>query len=355
VLSADPTAPERYLRAIVPRLNGRFAALDLANATITPIDAGIMNYVFRLECGGHAVYLKQALARAKQHNRLGPDLASVPPSRIRTESRALELIREALPGCSGRQVPAPLWYDAENNVLWTHDIAESKRGDTEESASEIVSLQQELQEGLCCGTLAEDTGRLLGRIHSRIEAPPLWENEHEDLANWERFLAMRTTGILARAELPRSAARVVTDLHAAGRARRRDGILSHLDAAPKNVLTDRSRRAILVDFELGASGSDPAYDPGFLAGHYLLMGENRPAMRDQARDAAALVLRGYREIGGSELCAGDWIHRAVRYAAATMLYRLYGSSPAPYLSPQHYDAIRAGGIALLEDPGALSI
>jgi aminoglycoside phosphotransferase (APT) family kinase protein len=157
---------------------------------------------------------------------------------------------------------------------------------------------------------------------------------------------MRTTGVLARAELPPETEDEVRCLYAAAKAAERTGMVSHLDAAPKNVLLGRDGEVALLDFELGAAVSDPAYDPGFLAGHYLLMGENHLAMRDSAREAVRAILRGYPETGG-ELDSG-WGDRVLRYAGLVMLYRIYGSSPAPYLSGERHAAIRAAGLDLLE-------
>src|SRR5439155_25436094 len=98
--------------------------------------------------------------------------------------------------------------------------------------------------------------------------------------------------------------------------------------APKSVLLGDDAAVVLLDFELGDAISDPAYDPGFLAGHYLLMGECRPDLREAAGKAGGAVALGYID-SGPPTDAG-WLRRLARYAAATMLYRLYRSTPAPY-------------------------
>jgi aminoglycoside phosphotransferase (APT) family kinase protein len=122
-------------------------------------------------------------------------------------------------------------------------------------------------------------------------------------------------------------------------------MLSHLDAAPKNVLVGPEATVALLDFELGAAVSDPAYDPGFLAGHYLLMGENNPGMRAASLRAYKTLQDGYMKTAPYADVAAQG--RMTRYAALTMLYRLYGSSPAPFLDPERYAAIREEGIRLL--------
>lgn len=330
-LADGPAAAEAYVVHGLRRLE-----TDPAEVRVTYLDAGIMNYVYRVEIPGRTLFLKQALPRVKQHDRLGPDLAGVSPARIQAEWRALALLAEALPpGLRGR-VPAPVWYDEENNVLWTAEVAPG-----------AVSLQQALQSGRCDARAAERLGRLLGAVHQvgSGAVSPIWPSRAEDRGNWERFLRMRTVGVLPRAELPPAAEALTRELHAEATRFEKEGMLSHLDAAPKNVLLDADGEVALLDFELGAAISDPAYDPGFLAGHYLLMGENLPAMRDAARGAAGALTRGYRE-AAPEVDAG-WGQRVARYAGLTMLYRLCGSSPAPYLSEQRYGTIREAGLQLL--------
>lgn len=308
------------------------------DVTVSYLDAGIMNYVYRVQSGGRTFYLKQALPQVKEHHRLGPDLAGVSPARIRAEARALQLLESELSAEYRSAIPAALWHDEENNVLWTEEIAPGAR-----------SLQQVLQAGECDPAVARQAGRLLGAVHStRTGAvPPLWSTGEEDSANWLRFLRMRTTGILQRADLPSDTIREVEALFAEARQAERNGMLSHLDAAPKNVLVGPDRTAALLDFELGAAVSDPAYDPAFLIGHYLLMGENRPEMLGAAREAAWAVVAGYRKTGPATDAA--WDDRLARYAGLVLIYRLCGSSPAPYLDPNRYAAIRAAGLAIFRD------
>lgn len=228
------------------------------------------------------------------------------------------------------------WHDAENRVLWTEDTAPG-----------AASLQDRLAAGDCDLQAAENLGRLLGAVHHAGigETPPLWGTWEADAANWERFLRMRTTGVLARAELPPEAERAVHALSEAARRQARRGMVSHLDAAPKNALVQPDGRVALLDFELGAAVSDPAYDVGFLTGHYRLMGEALPALRDAARQAAAALTWAYRETGPA--VDSDWERRVDRYAGVTLLYRLYGSSPAPYLSPECWPQVRREGLRLL--------
>lgn len=335
-LSTGPAAAKAYLEHAAEHLSGRYPGVGLDRARVTYLDAGIMNWVYRIEAPGYTFFLKQALARVKQHDRLGADLASVSPARIQAEARALAVLNELLPDPFARQVPRLAWYDPGSNVLWTEEIAPG-----------ACSLQQALQEEACDARAAGGLGRLLGAVHRAGLGmdTPLWPSQEEDQANWERFLRMRTTGFLRRASLPPAVEARVQALYAAAREQERRGMVSHLDAAPKNVLLGSGGAIALLDFELGAAVSDPAYDPGFLAGHYLLMGENHPRMRDAARESVEGLLTGYLATGVA--ADSGWRDRVLRYAGLTMLYRLYGSSPAPYLSADRHAAIRSAGLDLL--------
>lgn len=312
--------------------------LDCDDLEVTYLDAGVMNYVYRVSARskGYVYYLKQALARVKQHDRLGADLAGVSPVRIRAEARALEALEKGLPPHHQSRIPLVAWRDRDNNVLWTNEILPNSE-----------SLHDRLLAGKCDVDAARRFGALLGAVHgvANDKGFTLWTDHEEDEANWERFLRMRTFGFTERAGLSPSELQEVDHLVSEGRQHVRMGMISHLDAAPKNWLLRDDGELALLDFELGAARSDPAYDPGFLAGHYLLMGQNRPEMAETSERAVEALIAGYVE-EGRDVDAG-WGRRVQRYAALTMLYRLHGSSPAPYLEPSRYDVIRSEALARL--------
>lgn len=335
-LAEGEAAAEEYVRGAGAFLKDAYPEVDWRRAEVRYLDAGIMNYVYRVDVSGRRFFLKQALDRVKQHHRVGPDLAGVSPARIEAEARALRLLSTTLPPDYRAQVPAVAWHDLPNRILWTEEIG-----------SGSVSLDHALSQGECDPSAARNLGRLLGAIHAAHLEPsiPLWPTRAEDQDNWERFLRMRTTGVLVRAGLPPAAEAAVQELFLAARRHERHGMVSHLDAAPKNALIHPDGGVALLDFELGAAVSDPAYDPGFLVGHYLLMGEVRVAMREASRAAASAVVAGYRETG--PVADPEWGSRVTRYAGATLLYRLCGSSPAPQLTPECAPSVRKEGVRLL--------
>ena len=337
-LAGSVEAVTAYARREFARMEPGTSGSD-SGLKVAYLDAGVMNYVYRVESPAGTYYLKQALIKVKEHDRLGADLAGVSPARIQAEHRALTILREALPEAFRRRIPEAALFDDTNNILWTR-----------ESAPGSCSLQDALGQGRFDLRIAGAVGALLAAIHGCTlpDGFTLWPTEADDYGNWRRFLAMRTTGVLTRADLPTHAEDAVRDLAREGGAMERSATLSHLDAAPKNVIVGFDGGPVLLDFELGATVSDPAYDPGFMIGHYLLMGENSGQAPD-AR-AAALALRdGYRAYGRP--VDAQWGRRLAMYAGVTMLYRLYGSSPAPYLDPARYAAIRSAGIRLLAESG----
>ena len=333
----DAFAADAYVNWASRLMAGLYPECDWSCPHAAYLDAGILNYVWRVDVPGRAFYLKQALGRVKEHHRIGADLAAVSPARIQAETRALYFLEEVLPFCCGTLVPRVAWHDVSNNVLWTEAVS-----------GETTSLQCELLAGRCDPGSAEAMGELLALMHQASNAPCLWPSEQEDEENWERFLRMRTTGVVgshpAGQEFDPAVLKAARALAREARRHARRGMLSHLDAAPKNVLLHPSGAVTLLDFELGANISDPAYDVGFLAGHYLLMGENRPEMRPAARRAATALEGAYRAAAGVD---DGWPDRVRRYSGLVLLYRLCGSSPAPCLDPGRYDSIRSEGIRLL--------
>ncbi len=333
-LAEGPEAVRNYLRETRVAIHSGLPR-EWDEAEITYLDVGVMNYVYRVDVPAGSVFLKQALSRVKEHERLGKDLSDVSPARIQVEARALRTLRTALPEPVRHKVPQVVHYDERNNILWTLRIGER-----------TTSLQSALQKNQCDPQAAYRLAGLFGIVHTvRLGEETLWPTREQDHANWLRFLRMRTTGVLQRAELPADAEQVTHSLYDEARAAEREGMISHLDAAPKNVRVGPEGEVFLLDFELGAAVSDPAYDPGFLAGHYLLMGENDPNLRPSAQAAASAIEAGYRETAPA--LDTRWSLRFRRYAALTMLYRLYGSSPAPYLHPNRYSHIRSTALDLL--------
>jgi len=94
---------------------------------------------------------------------------------------------------------------------------------------------------------------------------------------------------------------------------------------------------------------DPAYDVGFLIGHYLIFSalNNVPVASKIAIEnlldsyiAAIQTLPFYDDL---------MIRRNIQHSGATMFYRVMGSSPAGYIPPNRYQELVEKGSALLLD------
>lgn len=297
-------------------------------ADISFLDTGILNYAYAIRFHGVAVYLKQALERAKAHDRIGPDLAGVPPERVVYEARFIEVVRALLGPDASELVPRILHLDAANHVLVTRDV--SCGGSL---------LESELRRGRISARVAASLGGLLGRMHAAtLDRPcPIRGSNANDEAHWMLFLRMRTIGCLKNAALPESTARALRGLAEEAAARHTRHVLLHVDYCPKNLFARPDERAAVIDFELGAGVGDPAYDLGFLLGHYLLLTPGRAGIPDSSRSALTAMLEAYlsRVPGGQPMAL-----RAQRYAAATVLYRIFGSSRSFGLSDDDIPALQ---------------
>lgn len=122
--------------------------------------------------------------------------------------------------------------------------------------------------------------------------------------------------------------------------------LVHGDVSPKNILVSTDG-PVFLDAECAVYG-DPAFDLAFCTAHLLLKAVWSGDVR--LKEAAAALVTAYR--------AGiDWedvdglLLRAGKLAAALLLARVEGKSPAPYLTePEHKRVVRDQARALILAP-----
>lgn len=122
--------------------------------------------------------------------------------------------------------------------------------------------------------------------------------------------------------------------------------LVHGDVSPKNILVGRDG-PVFLDAECAVYG-DPAFDLAFCTTHLLL----KAVWLDDVRltEAATALVTAYRA-GIDWEDADDLLLRAGKLAAALLLARVEGKSPAPYLThPDHQRAVREQARALLLAP-----
>ncbi len=122
--------------------------------------------------------------------------------------------------------------------------------------------------------------------------------------------------------------------------------LVHGDVSPKNILVSADG-PVFLDAECAVYG-DPAFDLAFCTTHLLL----KAVWSGDARlkDAAAALVAAYR--GGIDWEEADaLLLRAGHLAAALLLARVEGKSPAPYLTdPEHRRIVRDQARALVLAP-----
>lgn len=299
------------------------------------IDVGAMNFVFRIESGSKIIYLKQALEEAKNKAKIGKDLASIPQERIQYEDKYIETIGKHLP--KEIELPQILKYDKENNILVVSDV--KKDG---------FLLETSMLDGNFNEKTAYNLGKFLGISHKVTydKKIVLRGNEEEDLSNWHVFLNMRTRGILQKGDFPEDVKSELNKFYDAVKEKHTYDVVINMDVCPKNVFERKNGSVGIIDFELAGGVGDPAYDLGFLMGHYLLIGAIKKEKIEDAIKAMKQVLKGYdEEMQG--LKDKDYDKRVIKYAGAVMVYRITGSSPAPYIQPEAIPLIKETAFSII--------
>lgn len=290
------------------------------------VDVGALNYVYRISNKKEVIYLKQALEEAKNKEKIGSDLASIPKERIFYEEKYIEIVKPELP--PEIELPKIMGYDKENNILVLSDVK-----------NEGVLLETSLLDGNFNERTAYLLGRFLGITHRSTlnKKIVVRGSEEEDIKNWYTFLSMRTKGVLEMDKFPPEVEKEVKELYDLAKSKHTIPVLINMDCVPKNAFERKDGSIGLHDFELASGVGDPAYDLGFLVGHYLIMGVIRKDKITAAIKAMKEILEGYDE-EMKDLKDSTHDKRVVKYAGIIPLYRISGSSPAPYVKA-HSDAI----------------
>lgn len=330
-LDTGPEAVRNYLAtAGIPGVSE-----SVAEAKISFLDTGILNYAYAIEADGNTLYLKQALEKAKKHDRIGPDLAGVPPDRILFEANFIRALGRLLSPEVPDFIPQILHLDEPNHILITQDVG--KGG---------ALLEAVLPQGQVSLVVAASLGRILGRIH----AASLGQNctvrgsAQGDESHWELFLRMRTVGCLKNTPASAEIAGALNNLYETARARHTRHVLLHADYCPKNLFALPNGRASVIDFELGTGVGEPAYDLGFLLGHYFLQTSRNGQVPGITWSAMRVIISAYEEQTPAD---SNLKPRAQKYAGATIFYRLFGSSRASSLKEEDIPALKKVASKLL--------
>lgn len=301
---------------------------------ISFIDEGVMNFIYKVDTSKGNLFFKQALTDVKNKGRVKQDLASIPHQRIKYEKNVIDKLKMVMP--DKIKLPNIYKYDEENNILILSDVG---------GAGEL--LQNALLSGDFDTKIASNIGIFLGLSHKYTYGfrNIIREDIAEDKKNWEIFLNMRTRGI---ASSPRLGKKVGSDL-----CRFYNDVLSYhtynvlinMDCCPKNIFQRKDKSIGVIDFELASGVGDPAYDVGFILGHYFLFSILKGNPKN-AIDSIHAVINSYVECI-ENLDVGDLVSRAIKYAGAVMPYRIVGSSPAEYIPKDRYEELISKGSSII--------
>lgn len=289
------------------------------------VDAGVLNYIFRATCADEQVfYLKQALEKPRRKDIIGQDFDDLSPLRIEYEATILQKLSKFFPSKDAISFPQVALYDKENNILVTRDLRP------------VGFLQSDLQQGIVDLEIAGHLGTYLGLQHrlSFSKKNILRGNREEDHQNWLFWLNMRTRGVIPKSSLNKKVAEEINNLYTAAKNNHTYDVIINMDCCPKNVLCLPYNRVGIVDLELASGIGDPAYDPGFLIGHYFIFAANDKIINKDFLYATEKILETYLSQAKSlpVVESDDFQKRLIKYAASTMIYRVAGSSPAPFVN-----------------------
>ena len=299
------------------------------------IDIGVLNFVYMARSNNKIIYLKQALEDAKNKAKIREDLANILKERIQYENKYIEVIGKELP--DKIELPKILKYDKENNILVLSDV--KKDG---------ILLETSMLNGDFNEKTAYYLGKFLGISHEKTLGKKIVirGDEEEDLMNWYVFLNMRTKGILQKEKFPENVQYEIKKLHDEVKNKYTYDVVVNIDCCPKNVFERNDGSLGIIDFELSSGVGDPAYDLGFLMGHYLLIGVIRRDKIQEAINSMRQILVGYDQ-EMRDFKDKNYDTRLIKYAGAAMIYRITGSSTAHYIKVEDISLIKEIGFNLI--------
>ena len=303
---------------------------------VSTIDTGVMNYVYRA-CAkdGSIYYLKQALKDAKSKNKLSKDLALVNKNRIESEYRSITTLKNYFHNRNLFTLPDIVSFDKPNSILITRDLGANGL------------LQKDMEGGIFNVDVARNIGNYIAYQHSKTfnKNIIIRKTSAEEIKHWNFFLSLRTKNLLkntALLDLKKEIANVYENgiVHT-------NKLLVHMDFCPKNILYTLEKNVAVVDFEFSSGVGDPAYDLGFMIGHYMLFAL-MSAQKDLAVDSMFRIYNHYSKNVRGLAFSMDIEKRIWKYAGCTLLYRIMGASPAPYIKPLYANNIVRVGMQLLK-------
>jgi 5-methylthioribose kinase len=301
--------------------------------SITEVNLGIINYVYQVIArDGSSYFIKQALKETKNKNILNMNFVK---DRIGSEYKSLHVLNNLREQNNQYLLPEIVLYDKLNMILVTKDLKPTG------------NLQQALKKGTFDIKIAKNIGVYLAHQHSKTynKVIIIGEDQNNDIKEWNFFLSLRTKDLLKNHSLA-DLKKELIDIYEKGSSNA-SHLLMHLDYCPKNILFFNDKRIAVLDFEFSSGIGDPAYDIGFIIGHYLLFAivfsESGSAI-DSIFELYDAYCKGVEKLSFYK----EFGERIWKYVGCTLLYRTIGASPDNSINQTQKNKIIKAGKELLK-------
>ena len=263
-----------------------------------------VNFVFEVNLdtakGKKTIFIKQA----RPYVKINPEM-SFDPKRSYYEYKTIQLLDKIW---RKGVVPKVYYYDKEDFVMIMGDLKQK---------GEVLAV--ELKKGIVRPEVGRRFGELVGILHGKtFRKKIIIRNKREDKDMFEFNYAFRTAGAMKFAEAE------VRKIVAESKKVKRVFIIS--DLASKNTFVEGSE-VRLYDFE-GAHMGDPAWDVGFVLGHFMLEAAHRPEIKEKVKKLITDFMKSYKKkikkYGFSQKEIRGIEQRATKFMGATMLHRIAG-------------------------------
>lgn len=275
--------------------------------------------------GKHNLYLRQAL----DHIKADP-VVKVPPQRIFYEFAVLKrLSEEIFSDFEYEVVPKVHLLDKENFIVVLSDVRKGS-----------PILVDELGEGRTHSEGGDNLGKVLATLHSRTWGIKTFEL---DKAGNEKQLQRHFFNRLEQAEklFPELTQRLIKE------SSRATTTFVAGDFASKNIFIHPNGTISFVDLERSFVG-DPAFDIGFLLGHYQIEVLQKPELKENY-EALKSTFRGsyVKHLHQPRNEVEKIFDRGDRFIGTTILYRLYGRAKSGEINKKMISQLKSFARSLL--------
>lgn len=276
--------------------------------------------------GRHDVYLRQAL----DHIKADPE-AKVPPQRIFYEFAVLKRLSvEIFANFDYEVTPKPYLEDKENFIIILSDVRKGS-----------PILVDELSDGRIHPETGENLGKVLATLHSKTWGIETFELDKEGN---EKQLKRHFYNRLEQAQekYPELTEKLIE------KSSRATTTFVAGDFASKNIFIHPDKTISFVDLERSFVG-DPAFDIGFLLGHYqIAVLQNSRLEKDYKKLLKAFKINYSAHLGQPKETTNEILKRSDRFIGAIILYRLYSRAKSGEINKKSITKLRDFAYYLLQ-------